>query len=397
MNYQLVIRNKKVFDFYDSHKNIKFEEMNILLVDILNKLLIDTSASPDSTFISNITNNLTNLKTQIENMEIKNIDNLTLKLAEFKKDNFQDLKLLLTENSSEKIKPLLKEYNEILQDKTKLLINDVIPTSIEKISREINEIKSITSKDYMEQENINKNLHELLKKFENSSSKGNYSEKILINLLTNEYSSAEISHVGNSRENCDILLSRKNKPNILIENKEYESKNIPSTEVDKFIRDLKIQNCSGIMLSQHSSIVFRNNFEIAFFENRIAIFVEFVNYDINKIKIAINLIDQLYEIIDQTTLNPDFINIDKEKLGLINKEVNSFLNQKENLINSMKDFTTRHIKQLDDMNLNNLNSILEMHFGSNKPTNICDICNIYSAKNAKSMAKHKQTCIKKHP
>jgi hypothetical protein len=63
----------------------------------------------------------------------------------------------------------------------------------------------------------------------------------------------------------------------------------------------------------------------------------------------------------------------------------------------MKDFTTRHIKQLDDMNLNNLNSILEMHFGSNKPTNICDICNIYSAKNAKSMAKHKQTCIKKHP
>ena len=27
--------------------------------------------------------------------------------------------------------------------------------------------------------------------------------------------------------------------------------------------------------------------------------------------------------------------------------------------------------------------------------NICDICNVYSAKNARSMAKHKQTCMKK--
>ena len=369
--------------------------MNILLVDILNKLLVETSSTPDSNFVCNISNNLSFLKNLVENLETKNSDNLSLKLSEFRKESFQDLKLLLSENSSEKIKPLLKEYNDILQDKTKIIINDIFPQNIEKISKEINEIKSANTKEFLEQETINKNLQELLKKFENSSSKGIYSEKLLINILNNEFNSAEIKHVGTTKENCDILLSRKNKPTILIENKEYESKNIPSTEVDKFIRDIKIQNCSGIMLSQHSSIVFRNNFEIAFFENKIAVFVENVNYDVNKIKIAINLIDQLSEIIDQTTLNPDFINIDKETLTNINNEVNNFIVHRENLISSLKDFTSKHVKQLEEMNMDTLTNILETHFGSNKPTNICDICNLYSAKNARAMAKHKQTCIKK--
>jgi len=395
MSYQIVIRNRKIFEFYDTHKNIKIEDMNILLVDILNKLLVETSSTPDSNFVCNISNNLSFLKNLVENLETKNSDNLSLKLSEFRKESFQDLKLLLSENSSEKIKPLLKEYNDILQDKTKIIINDIFPQNIEKISKEINEIKSANTKEFLEQESINKNLQELLKKFENSSSKGIYSEKLLINILNNEFNSAEIKHVGTTKENCDILLSRKNKPTILIENKEYESKNIPSTEVDKFIRDIKIQNCSGIMLSQHSSIVFRNNFEIAFFENKIAVFVENVNYDVNKIKIAINLIDQLSEIIDQTTLNPDFINIDKETLTNINKEVNNFIVHRENLISSLKDFTSKHVKQLEEMNLDTLTNILETHFGSNKPTNICDICNLYSAKNARAMAKHKQTCIKK--
>jgi hypothetical protein len=395
MSYQIVIRNRKIFEFYDTHKYIKIEDMNILLVDILNKLLVETSSTPDSNFVCNISNNLSFLKNLVENLETKNSDNLSLKLSEFRKESFQDLKLLLSENSSEKIKPLLKEYNDILQDKTKIIINDIFPQNIEKISKEINEIKSANTKEFLEQESINKNLQELLKKFENSSSKGIYSEKLLINILNNEFNSAEIKHVGTTKENCDILLSRKNKPTILIENKEYESKNIPSTEVDKFIRDIKIQNCSGIMLSQHSSIVFRNNFEIAFFENKIAVFVENVNYDVNKIKIAINLIDQLSEIIDQTTLNPDFINIDKETLTNINKEVNNFIVHRENLISSLKDFTSKHVKQLEEMNLDTLTNILETHFGSNKPTNICDICNLYSAKNARAMAKHKQTCIKK--
>jgi len=395
MSYQIVIRNRKIFEFYDTHKNIKIEDMNILLVDILNKLLVETSSTPDSNFVCNISNNLSFLKNLVENLETKNSDNLSLKLSEFRKESFQDLKLLLSENSSEKIKPLLKEYNDILQDKTKIIINDIFPQNIEKISKEINEIKSANTKEFLEQESINKNLQELLKKFENSSSKGIYSEKLLINILNNEFNSAEIKHVGTTKENCDILLSRKNKPTILIENKEYESKNIPSTEVDKFIRDIKIQNCSGIMLSQHSSIVFRNNFEITFFENKIAVFVENVNYDVNKIKIAINLIDQLSEIIDQTTLNPDFINIDKETLTNINKEVNNFIVHRENLISSLKDFTSKHVKQLEEMNLDTLTNILETHFGSNKPTNTCDICNLYSAKNARAMAKHKQTCIKK--
>lgn len=409
MNQELVIRNRKVIEFYDTHKNINFEEMNVVLVDILNKLLVETSTTLDSEFVTKILGSVSKLNMNIESMEtrttqmhVENVNTLSLKLAEFRKEYVQDMKMILSDNNSEKIKPLLKEYNEILQDKTKILINEIIPLSNEKISKEINEsfkeIKEITSKDYGEQGSINKNIQELLRKFENSSSKGGFSEILITNILRDAYGSAEINNIGSiTKESGDIVLARRDKPTIIIENKDYGSKNIPQDQIDKFIRDLKIQNCSGIMLSQRSSIVFRNDFEIAFYENKIAIFVEKVNYDINKIKIAINLIDQLSDIIDQTTLNPEFINIDNETLANINKEVNSFINQKLTLINSMKEFSIKHIKDLESINLNTLTGILEVHFGSNKPINsICDICNVFSAKNAKSMSKHKQTCLKKH-
>ena len=227
MNQELVIRNRKVIEFYDTHKNINFEEMNVVLVDILNKLLVETSTTLDSEFVTKILGSVSKLNMNIESMEtrttqmhVENVNTLSLKLAEFRKEYVQDMKLILSDNNSEKIKPLLKEYNEILQDKTKILINEIIPLSNEKISKEINEsfkeIKEITSKDYGEQGSINKNIQELLRKFENSSSKGGFSEILITNILRDAYGSAEINNIGSiTKESGDIVLARRDKPTIL--------------------------------------------------------------------------------------------------------------------------------------------------------------------------------------
>ena len=54
-----------------------------------------------------------------------NVTNFTLKFAEFKKEYASDIKLILNNNNQENqlyIKPLLSEYNQILQDKTKILL-----------------------------------------------------------------------------------------------------------------------------------------------------------------------------------------------------------------------------------------------------------------------------------
>ena len=41
VQYSLCLNNKKVFDFYKEHTTIGFEEMNVLFVDILNKMFVE--------------------------------------------------------------------------------------------------------------------------------------------------------------------------------------------------------------------------------------------------------------------------------------------------------------------------------------------------------------------
>lgn len=38
MSYVIKIENKKVFDYYNNNKNVNFEEMSVLMVDILLKI-----------------------------------------------------------------------------------------------------------------------------------------------------------------------------------------------------------------------------------------------------------------------------------------------------------------------------------------------------------------------
>ncbi len=52
---------------------------------------------------------------------------------------------------------------------------------------------------------------------ENSSTKGKLSENILFNSLHSLYPCSQIDHVGTTKETGDIILTRNNKPKILIE------------------------------------------------------------------------------------------------------------------------------------------------------------------------------------
>ena len=78
----------------------------------------------------------------------------------------------------------------------------------------------------------------MLKKFEKGVGKGNVSENIVYNILLNLYPCAQVDYVGNEqKETGDIVLTRTNKPKILIENKDYKN-NIPKREIEKFIDDV---------------------------------------------------------------------------------------------------------------------------------------------------------------
>ena len=66
-------------------------------------------------------------------------------------------------------------------------------------------------------------------------------------------------------------------------------------EIDKFIRDVTNNDCSGVFLSQNTGIVGKENFQMDIHNKNILIYIHCVNYDITKINLAINTIDVLYD------------------------------------------------------------------------------------------------------
>ena len=392
MNYNMSINNKQVFEFYSKNNDLDFEEMNVVFINILNKMMIQITPNMDSNFASSINEQLKNLNGAINTMNEKNVNEFALKFLEFKKEYINDLKLLLNNNTNDNIKPLIIEYNQTLQDKTKILLNDIIPNvsteikaSLKDMDKSFSELKILNDSNKI----INDKVTEVLKKFENSSSKGIISENITYNLLRSIYAESQIQYVGNVKESGDIFINRIDKTKILIENKNYKDK-VDQVEINKFINDIKKQNCSGILLSQRSSITNKNQFEINFYGSNIGIYISNVEYDTDKIQIGINIIDDIKKIMIVVEDQEGDNHINDNEMEIINKEFNILSNQKLKHIKSIKEYAANLINEVNEMNLPTLHGILITMYGSNVSNQfICDKCG-FVAKNPGSLASHKK-------
>ena len=443
-DYSLICENKKVWEFYEQHQNLDFESMNLLFINILEELNKDITSSVSNNIASQLLSNIKSIQVQVEKLNNETQTNLRNKFTEFKREYIEDIKMILLNNNSEKIAPLIKEYNGNLLDKTQLLLNDVLPKNNElllsqvkdnirifhsliqedtnkllsstlnqqslesfilsmdnKLSHNQQIIQSIiqTSEQRLDtkitfnqqiQNTLQTNVSDLLKKMENSSMKGKYSENILFNILQTLYSTAEIDVVGEQKETGDIILKRKNKPTILIENKNW-NKNVVQDEVKKFIRDVETQNCCGLFLSQNFGIANKENFEINIHDGNILLYVHEVNNDAEKIKIAIDIIDNFKLKLDECSTNHDGYSIEKEILDEINKEYQLFATQKMLQIKTVKDFSTKMVKQLEDMQLPSLEHFLSTKYAFSCSKFVCELCD-YVGKNQSAMSAHKRGC-----
>jgi len=467
MSYELKLKNKTVWEFYDKHKHIKFEDINLICVNMLEKIFEASNPSLDINIASQLIESLKGLQSQVSNIQdnvsksqIDFSTNFSLKFMEFKREYIEDLKMILSTNASEKLAPIIKEYNESLLDKTRILIGEVIPKTQESLSKNIensiktlhssiqqdttslmkntinketlddfiesleekfsktivssqsifnsivstsetrlgtrlSEIKDISKTNSLDQTHLQKNIGELLKKMENSSSKGNISENILFNVLHSLYPTAQIDSVGTTKETGDIMLIRKDKPTILFENKNY-NKNTPQEEVKKFLRDVELQNCSGIMLAQHYGITNKDNFEIEMNNSNVLVYLHRVEYDADKIRAAVDIIDHFKSKIgDMEKVGGNAIHIEKEILDDINKECQLFIANKLAHIKTIKDFQQKLLAQVEDMKIPSLEHFLsKMYASSSSKDDACEYCN-YVAKNARALAAHYRGCSQK--
>jgi len=134
-------------------------------------------------------------------------------------------------------KETLTEFITSIEDKfsktilnSQNIFNTLITSSENRIESRLSEIKDITKSNNSSQIVLQNNINDLLKKMENSSSKGKISENLLFNVLLSLYPTAQIDFVGTTKETGDIMLIRKDKPTILFENKNYD-KNVLQDEV----------------------------------------------------------------------------------------------------------------------------------------------------------------------
>jgi DNA-binding protein Fis len=374
--------------YVDEMKNIILskDSSNILklmeMIEKENTLLIDKTLKTVNEIIPKNNNQNNNY---IESL----INNFKLELN----NNIQTIKDNDTHFNLDDVSKIIDtKYNNLLSNIQQTMLMN-INCSEERVTKNILELKEFELIKQNDQDKLNNDLLLYLNKFKNSTTKGSQSEMKLNNILQELYPSAEIIDTSNDTKKCDIMIKRNNKPIILLENKSYQNP-VSKDEILKFSRDIEFQNYSAIMISQTSNISTKENFQIDIINNNIVLYICNCNYDKDKIKLAISIIDHLYPMINENT-NKNITTIDNDIMLLINEEYKKFLNQRDAIKNYIHDTNKKLISNLYDMELPNLNNILLSKFTLTQDTNLtCLICKKFVGINKKSLSKHKQTCAK---
>jgi hypothetical protein len=409
---------------------------NTLLIQELTKRMssIETTITSQNKAVNKMQNDVSSISTQlhthVSGIFANHIDSLATSLREIVKSNNNDsekniIQRLTTNNELflSKISSLTDNseirqlFSQEVQKLNQVISNDTLNT--ETISQML--LKTRDSLDSSIQDRINSLLSsssasntsmftELISRLEKTSStletvdnyfqkqsgsntKGKQGECKLELLLSETFPNASVVNTAGKTAKGDFLLERKEKSKILIDTKDYDTV-IPIKEVEKIIRDVELNRCHGILISQNSGIAQKDDFEINVHDNNIIIFIHNCNYDTFKIVLATNIIDHLEPILLKNKENYEE-SISSDLLMMINREYQELAASKLNLINSIKKTHQELITQVQKLELPALTKYLETKYANTgKAAFKCDICNVFYGKNSKSLAAHQRKCKK---
>ena len=300
--------NPRILSFYKNHSELDFENINLIIIDLLEKLLSQNS------------NNSIN--------------------SQIMKEHFQD-----------PISTLLSSCEQ----------------------RIINSIKNPTRKP----------IH-------NSG----YQFKYILNQM---FCSSDVMQISNTIGLYTLVMKRPNKPKLLFANKDNEL-NIETDDINNFIKFVEENNCHGVFVSQNSGISSKPNYHIDYFNGNMIVYIQNTDYSSEKIKIAIDIIDNLSGKLHEFNKQNDDNSIPTCVLNDINKEYQLFISQKEALVGVYKDCQKKVLSQIDELRFPCLDKYLSTKFTTQiqKQGFKCDLCKAFNANNLKALAAHKRGCIRKN-
>jgi len=447
---QIIVKDKTILSFYKSNPNIDFITMNHVFIDILNKLSVNltdtinnTTMKKMYTMVEQLTNDVGTIKSDILN-----------KLQDIKTQYIAEIQTIISNDlltTTDKIRNIIDKNNDVLMHKTNTIISETLPkyqnpmiaqieTNIKQLSnslhkdnsnyqdyaksidiyfnkvsvniqqhlqltedRTTNKLTDIHNKindQHTSHDKLSGEMDTFLNKYKyNSTVKGTVSEMNLLPVLQLIYNKDVVERCSKESHTCDYRVYRHDDalPAILIENKDY-SRSVITDEVRKFEHDLQKQNSHGIFLSQSTPIIKKTNYQIDIKHGLIHIYLNNVNYDYDKIKIAADIIDTLapkLTIIAGQHSSHNIIPIQQEEIDIMMNEYCVFSKQKIALIDTIKSSNKQILEQLDNLQLNVIrkfvskNNIGKLNFDD---TYKCTICSAYYGKNKAGLAAHKKTC-----
>jgi hypothetical protein len=385
---------------------IKFNDIKHSYIDELKTVIntsektniikfIDIIEKHNDTLLSKTTNVINDVVPKNNSSYYKQLETIIISLKKDMNENIDVLKNNKNDLTTDKITQMMEnKYNQFIIGVQQPILN-YITSSEERLTTNINIIKDNNNDTKNNQEKINEQMNEFLKKYNNNASSniGKLNEGKLFIVLNNLYPNHEIIDCSNKSKHGDIILRRQTYKDVIFENKHYTS-NVPKEDVFKFIRDCEEQNSSGILLSNCSGISNKNNFQIDITtENNVLVYIHKAEYDEFKIQTAVNIIDHITTILNQIKKETNKNIITDDIMIDINQEFQTFLNQKETLINLIRETNKKIISQITDIELPSLQKLLSSKFASTKTLDLkCDICNKFTGSNLKSLSIHKRKC-----
>ena len=322
-------------------------------------------------------------------------------------------KLISTFNKDDK---LLNEFVGNLDNKFNYLISNIqqplfncIQKNDERTSQNIHIIRDKIVAQQSTQEKLNNELYEFMNKYKhNSSSKGNMSEQQLNSILQSIFPSDEIINCSGETATCDYRVNRythdnpniHQNPNILFENKDY-TRSVTTEEVKKFERDLHEQNKNGvyhgIFISQNSNITFKKSFQIDIINNIIHLYLPNANYNADKIKTAVDVIDVLSVTLSQLKKPQSdtvtSININQDDLDEFLELYNEFNVDKKDIIDTIHSNSKKMLEKVEKLQLNSIKKLLRKNgLGVYEEDFSCKFCNAFTGKNKASLGAHMRNC-----
>ena len=153
MAYQLCTNNKRIYDFYTTHKSLDFEQINLLCIDLFENVLQDASAtinkSIGSQILSECLENRVRMAELSSSLQLVNANlarvssDLHLKMLDIKREYVDEMKPILEKSGATLLNQINLDTVSLITsqvvEKTCVVLNQIVPEGNNQVVKQLHD------------------------------------------------------------------------------------------------------------------------------------------------------------------------------------------------------------------------------------------------------------------